>query len=100
MEFTRSPVYGTHGAVASSQPLASQIGVDVLKKGGNAIDAAVAVASALSVFEPGSTGFGGDMFLLYYEASTKKVYSVNGSGRSSKSLDIKDFNGVNPLHAR
>ena len=67
----RSPLICTNGAVASSQPLASQIGLDILKKGGNAADAAVAVAAALAVTEPCSTGLGGDMFALYYEASTK-----------------------------
>ena len=68
----------THGMVASSQPLASNIGLDVLKAGGNAIDAAVAVAAALAVTEPCSTGLGGDCFLLFYDAKTREVQALNG----------------------
>lgn len=77
----RSDVHATHGMVSSSQPLASQIGLDILKKGGNAADAAVAVAASLNVTEPTSTGIGGDAFCLFYSAKEKKVYGLNGSGR-------------------
>lgn len=74
----RSPVISFHGAVASSQPLASEIGVQILKSGGNAADAAVGIAAALNVTEPCSTGIGGDCFCLFYEAKEKKVKGLNG----------------------
>lgn len=85
----RSDVHATHGMVSSSQPLASQIGLDILKKGGNAADAAVAVAASLNVTEPTSTGIGGDAFCLFYSAKEKKVYGLNGSGRSPKELSFE-----------
>ena len=72
-----------NGMVAASQPLACDAGISILKKGGNAVDAAIAVAGALAVTEPCSTGIGGDAFLLYYHAQTGKVYSLNGSGSRS-----------------
>ena len=71
----RSPVVSLHGAVASSQPLATEIGVRVA---GNAADAAVAVAAALNVTEPCSTGIGGDAFCLFYDAAKKTVKGING----------------------
>ena len=74
----RSPVVSLHGAVASSQPLATEIGVRVLKAGGNAADAAVAVAAALNVTEPCSIGIGGDAFCLFYDAAKKTVKGING----------------------
>lgn len=67
----RSPVYGTKGMVASSQPLASMAGIKILQQGGNAADAAVAVAAALNMAEPTSTGIGGDMFCIYFDNSKK-----------------------------
>jgi gamma-glutamyltranspeptidase/glutathione hydrolase len=82
----RSPVYGTRGAVASSQPLASEAGMRILQKGGNAADAAVAVAAALNVTEPCSTGMGGDCFALYYDSSKGRVLGMNGSGRAPMGL--------------
>ncbi|XP_078611446.1 glutathione hydrolase-like YwrD proenzyme isoform X1 [Branchiostoma floridae x Branchiostoma japonicum] len=84
----RSPVVSLHGSVASSQPLASQIGLDILKRGGNAADAAVAMAAALNVTEPCSTGPGGDCFCLFYEAATKTVKGLNGSGRAPAKLTL------------
>ncbi|RLN50836.1 hypothetical protein BBJ29_003557 [Phytophthora kernoviae] len=83
---TRSPVYGRHGMVSCSQPLASEIGLRILKQGGNAVDAAIAIAAALNLTEPCSTGVGGDCFLLFYDAKTKKVQGLNGSGRSPAAL--------------
>ncbi|MGQ0605069.1 MAG: gamma-glutamyltransferase [Anaerolineales bacterium] len=85
----RSPVLARRGMVASSQPLASQAGLAILMQGGNAADAAIAVASALNVTEPTSTGIGGDMFALYYEARTQRVTALNGSGRAPAALTIE-----------
>ena len=79
----RSSVYSCHGAVATSQPLASEVGLRVLRDGGNAVDSAIAIAAALGVTEPCSTGLGGDAFILYYNADTRRVHALNGSGRSS-----------------
>ncbi|MCK4582657.1 gamma-glutamyltransferase, partial [Candidatus Bathyarchaeota archaeon] len=85
----RSPVYGTHGMVASSQPLASMAGVGILQRGGNAADAAVAVAAALNVTEPTSTGIGGDCFCLFFDAEKKMVNALNASGRAPAGLSIE-----------
>lgn len=74
----RSPVLCRHGCVACSQPLAAEAGLSILKRGGNAADAAVAVAAALNVTAPCSTGIGGDCFCLFYDAATKSVHGLNG----------------------
>ena len=78
----RSTVHSAKGIVSSTQPLANACGLEILRKGGNAADAAVAVAAGLNITEPGNTGIGGDMFCLFYDAKTKKVSSLNGSGRA------------------
>ena len=85
----RSAVYGRRGIVASSQPLASEAGLRVLQMGGNAADAAIAVAAALNVTEPTSTGIGGDCFCLYYDSSRRTVKGINGSGRAPVDLSIE-----------
>ena len=87
----RSVVHSTKGIVASTQPLASQCGVRILRQGGNAADAAVAVAAAINVTEPTSTGIGGDAFCLFYEAKTRKVRALNASGRSPVGKDLNDL---------
>ncbi|HKI53688.1 MAG TPA: gamma-glutamyltransferase, partial [Anaerolineales bacterium] len=84
----RSPVYGRNGIVATSQPLATAAGLEILAKGGNAADAAVAVGAALNVTEPTSTGIGGDMFALYYSADTGGVTAINGSGGAPSALTL------------
>ena len=84
----RSPVYSRRGIVSTSQPLATAAGIEILSKGGNAADAAVAAAAALNVTEPTSTGIGGDMFALYFDAQTKQVTALNGSGRAPSALTI------------
>ena len=86
----RSPLYAIHGVVGASQPLAAEAGLTILKKSGNAADAAVATAAALNVVEPMSTGIGGDCFCLFYDNEKKKVFGLNGSGRSPKRLTL-DF---------
>ena len=88
---TRSEVIGQHGMVASGQPLATQIGLDILKKGGSAVDAAIAVNAALGLMEPTGSGVGGDLFAIVYEAKTGKLYGLNASGRSPQSLTIDYF---------
>jgi gamma-glutamyltranspeptidase/glutathione hydrolase len=85
----RSSVYGKGGIVATSQPLATAAGLEILAKGGNAADAAVAAGAALNVTEPTSTGIGGDMFALYYSADAKRVTALNGSGRAPASLTLE-----------
>jgi gamma-glutamyltranspeptidase/glutathione hydrolase len=80
-------VYAAHAMVAAAHPLAVQIGVDVLKQGGTAVDAAIAVNAALGVMEPMSCGIGGDLFAIVWDAKTSKLYGLNGSGRSPKQID-------------
>jgi gamma-glutamyltranspeptidase/glutathione hydrolase len=84
----RSPVFGKGGMVATSQPLATAAGLEILSKGGNAADAAVAAGAALNVTEPTSTGIGGDMFALFYSVDTKRVTALNGSGRAPAALTL------------
>ena len=101
----RSPVYSRNGIVATSQPLATAAGLEILSKGGNAADAAVAAGAALNVTEPTSTGIGGDMFALYYSTETRQVTALNGSGRAPAALSLdrlkKDgiFTELPPFHA-
>lgn len=84
----RSPVLSTGGMVASSSPQASQFGIDILNMGGTAADAAIGMAAGLQVTMPSQTGLGGDCFILYYSSSTQKIHALNGSGRSSKNLNM------------
>src|SRR5690348_8224383 len=85
----RSPVLAQRGMVATSQPLASQAGLAILMQGGSAADAAVAAAAALNVTEPASTGIGGDCFALFYDAATRTVSALNGSGRAPAGLSLE-----------
>jgi gamma-glutamyltranspeptidase/glutathione hydrolase len=85
----RSVVRANHAMVASSQPLASQTGLDILKRGGNAVDAAIAMAAVLNVTEPNMTGIGGDAFMMVYSAKTKKLEALNASGRAPKALTME-----------
>ncbi len=101
----RSPVYGRGGMVATSQPLATAAGLEILARGGNAADAAVAAAAALNVTEPTSTGIGGDMFALYYDAAARQVTALNGSGRApaaltlDKALAVAQNGALPPFHS-
>ncbi len=85
---TRSEVIARHGMVCAAQPLAVQIGVDILKKGGSAVDAAIAVNAALGLMEPVSCGMGGDLFAIVWDAKSGKLHGLNASGRSPYLLTI------------
>src|SRR6185295_5336812 len=76
----RSVVITRYGIVAASQPLAARAGVAMLEQGGNAVDAAIATNAALGLMEPAMNGVGGDLFAMYYEAKTGKLYGLNSSG--------------------
>src|SRR6185369_13644882 len=95
---TRSPVLGQHGMVCTSQPVATQIGLDVLKAGGSAVDAAIAADAALGLMEPTGSGMGGDLFAIVWDAKTKKLYGLNASGRSPKSLTLDYLHSQHLTH--
>lgn len=88
---TRSEVIAQHGMVASSHPLASQIGIDILKQGGNAIDAAIAMNASLGLMEPTGNGIGGDLFAIVWDNKTKKLYGLNASGPAPRKISLKYF---------
>ena len=88
---TRSEVIAKNGMVATSHPLATQIGLDILKKGGSAVDAAIAANAALGLMEPTGCGIGGDLFAIVWDAKTQKLYGLNASGRSPKNLQLSYF---------
>ena len=88
---SRSAVVAQHSMVATSQPLAAEVGLDVLKAGGNAADAAIATSAMMGLVEPMSCGMGGDLFVIYWDAATKKLYGLNASGRSPYALNIDIF---------
>jgi gamma-glutamyltranspeptidase/glutathione hydrolase len=91
---TRSPVLGQHGMVATSHPLATEIGLDILKQGGSAVDAAIAANAALGVVEPNNGGIGGDLFALVWSAKDRKLYGLNASGRSPKGLTYESLKTI------
>ena len=91
-DFTsRSEVIAAHGMVASSHPLATQIGLEILKQGGSAVDAAIAVNAALGLMEPTGNGIGGDLFAIVWDAKSKKLYGLNASGPAPKKLSLDYF---------
>ena len=88
---TRAPVLATHGMAATAQPLATQVAIDILKRGGSAIDAAIAANAALGLMEPVGCGIGGDLFAIVWDPKTKKLYGYNGSGRSPMGRSLEDL---------
>lgn len=88
---SRSEVLAQNGMVATSHPLASQVGLDILKKGGSAVDAAIAANAVLGLMEPTGCGIGGDLFAIVWSAKEQKLFGLNASGRSPKALDLSYF---------
>jgi gamma-glutamyltranspeptidase/glutathione hydrolase len=88
---TRSPVLARHGMAATSQPLATQVALDVLKAGGSALDAAIAANAMLGLVEPTGCGVGGDLFAIVWDAQAKELVGLNASGRSPRSLDLEQL---------
>jgi gamma-glutamyltranspeptidase/glutathione hydrolase len=95
---SRSEVIAQHGMAATSQPLATQVALDVLKKGGSAVDAAIAADAMLGLVEPTGAGMGGDLFAIVWDAKAGKLYGLNGSGRSPKSLTLEHFQKLGLKH--
>ncbi len=98
---TRSEVIARHGMACTSQPLATQVALDVLKSGGNAVDAAIAANAVLGLMEPTGNGIGGDLFAIVWDAGTEQLYGLNASGRSPRSLTLDYFieNGYEKIPA-
>lgn len=91
---TRSNILGRNGVVATQQPLGAEVGLDILKAGGNALDAAIGVNAMMSLLEPGMNGVGGDLFALIWDPKTERLYGMNGSGRSSRSVSFEDMEAL------
>ena len=99
---SRSVVISTNGMVATSHPLAAQVGLDILKAGGNAADAAIATSAMMGLVEPMSCGIGGDLFVIYWDAKTETLHGLNASGRSPYAInrDVFKEQGLDeiPIH--
>ena len=88
---TRAPAVGTNGMAATAHPLASQIAIDVLKRGGSAVDAAIAANAALGLMEPVGCGIGGDLFAIVWDPKTKTLHGLNASGRSPRGRSLEEL---------
>ncbi len=95
---TRSRVIAQHGMAATSQPLATQVALDILKQGGTAVDAAIAANAMLGLVEPTGSGIGGDLFAIIWDAKTQKLYGLNASGHSPYSLTLDHFKKLGLKH--
>jgi gamma-glutamyltranspeptidase/glutathione hydrolase len=89
---TRSEVMARNGMVATSEPLAAQVGLDILRRGGNAVDAAVAAAAVLNLLEPMNVGMAGDLFAIIYTAKDKKLHVLNASGMAASGQTVPFMN--------
>ena len=87
---TRSEVIAERGMVATSQPLATQVGLDILRRGGNAIDAAIGANAAVGLMEPTGNGIGGDLFAIIWHEESQQLYAINASGRSPRNVSYDD----------
>ena len=100
---TRSPVYAQHGMICAAQPLAVQAGLDILKQGGSAVDAAIAVNACLGLMEPTSNGLGGDMFAIVFDPKDGQLHGLNACGRSPRALTADKIpaekDGTIPLYS-
>ena len=90
---TRSVVTAQNGMAATSQPLATQVAIDTLKRGGNAVDAAIAANACLGLMEPTGCGVGGDLYAIVWDSKSKRLHGLNGSGRSPRSLTFETLQG-------
>jgi gamma-glutamyltranspeptidase/glutathione hydrolase len=88
---TRSPVIAPHGAAATAHPLATQTAIDVLRRGGSAIDAAIAANAMLGLVEPTGNGIGGDIFVIVWDPRTQRLYGYNGSGRTPRGMSFEEM---------
>jgi gamma-glutamyltranspeptidase/glutathione hydrolase len=94
----RSEVIAPHAMAATSQPLATQVALDVMRRGGSAVDAAIAANAMLGLVEPTGNGIGGDLFAIVWDAKAKKLHGLNGSGRSPRSLTLEHFQKLGLTH--